>query len=293
MKRENVLRLWLTCLMAAVMLSLMDITALGTYWHERVGLTAGLLVLMHLGLDHRQVGVLFKRLFKKSTPYRVRLGYIVDALLLLSLALILWTGAGISVTLLHGFVLPDRHFYMGLHSCAANIMLLLLVAHLWLHKGWLRNTLSGWSKLWRSAVTRGRALAWTASLVLILLSIALAAAANQTADSEPGTQNPQATAEAALSAGVVFTPKTLAQYDGKDGRPAYIAVDGLVYDVGDYFIDGEHHQGIRAGVDITGQVTRRKCINALTHCPVVGTMTSEADESAPQIQPRQERRHGR
>ena len=47
-----------------------------------------------------------------------------------------------------------------------------------------------------------------------------------------------------------FTPETLARYDGKEGRKAYIAVNGAVYDVTDHWKDGEHH-GLSAGYDVT------------------------------------------
>ena len=47
-----------------------------------------------------------------------------------------------------------------------------------------------------------------------------------------------------------FTKETLSNYDGKNGRPAYIAVNGIVYDV----TNGEHH-GIRAGKDVSFDLT--------------------------------------
>jgi predicted heme/steroid binding protein len=42
----------------------------------------------------------------------------------------------------------------------------------------------------------------------------------------------------------------LAAFDGKEGRPAYVAVDGVVYDVSAEWKDGEHH-GEKAGTDVT------------------------------------------
>lgn len=49
-----------------------------------------------------------------------------------------------------------------------------------------------------------------------------------------------------------FTLEELSQYDGKDGREAYIAIDGVVYNVTDVhgWIDGEH-EGYSAGKDLT------------------------------------------
>ena len=55
---------------------------------------------------------------------------------------------------------------------------------------------------------------------------------------------------------IEFTLDTLAENDGIDGRPAYIAVDGYVYDVSDsaHWMNGLHQQGIRAGADLTHEI---------------------------------------
>lgn len=49
-----------------------------------------------------------------------------------------------------------------------------------------------------------------------------------------------------------FTKSSLAKYDGKDGRPAYVAINGTVYDVtgNPHWAEGEHH-GNLAGQDLT------------------------------------------
>lgn len=50
----------------------------------------------------------------------------------------------------------------------------------------------------------------------------------------------------------VFTLDEIAQFDGKDGRPAYIVVDGIVYDVTNVgpWRSGSHY-GFEAGADVT------------------------------------------
>lgn len=50
-----------------------------------------------------------------------------------------------------------------------------------------------------------------------------------------------------------FTPEELKQYDGKDGRPAYIAYKGKIYDVTDNYLwtDGDHQGEHAAGKDLT------------------------------------------
>jgi len=53
-----------------------------------------------------------------------------------------------------------------------------------------------------------------------------------------------------------FTLEELKKYDGRDGRPAYIAFKGKVYDVTDSYlwIDGDHQGQHVAGKDLTKEI---------------------------------------
>ena len=53
-----------------------------------------------------------------------------------------------------------------------------------------------------------------------------------------------------------FTLEQLATYDGQDGNPSYIAVDGIVYDVSDVspWKGGFHIKTFKAGLDYTDQI---------------------------------------
>jgi len=74
---------------------------------------------------------------------------------------------------------------------------------------------------------------------------------------------------------VVMTLEELAQYNGKDGNPAYIAVDGVIYDVSDVsqWKDGEHN-GFSAGQDLTDEIKNISPhgVSKLTGLPVVGRL---------------------
>lgn len=52
---------------------------------------------------------------------------------------------------------------------------------------------------------------------------------------------------------IIFSLEDLANYDGKQNEYAYVAVDGLIYDVsGDRkWRDGEHYDGMTAGKDLS------------------------------------------
>lgn len=70
-----------------------------------------------------------------------------------------------------------------------------------------------------------------------------------------------------------FTLEELTQYNGKDGNKAYIAVEGLVYDVTDHkeWKNGEHN-GYLAGVDLTKPLLEESPHGrkVLEECPLVG-----------------------
>jgi len=53
-----------------------------------------------------------------------------------------------------------------------------------------------------------------------------------------------------------FTLRDLEQYDGKDGRPAYTAADGIVYDVtaSKMWREGLHVRKHQAGTDLSGDI---------------------------------------
>ena len=76
----------------------------------------------------------------------------------------------------------------------------------------------------------------------------------------------------------VFTLEELAQYDGKDGRKAYVAVDGVVYDVSDkpLWAGGEHQNRVSAGMDLSEAILQSPHGKAkLQDLPVVGVLAEE------------------
>ncbi len=72
-----------------------------------------------------------------------------------------------------------------------------------------------------------------------------------------------------------LTVTELAEYDGKDGQPAYIAIDGVIYDVSDVpqWKNGEHN-GFTAGHDLTEEIKTISPhgVSKLKGLPVVGKL---------------------
>lgn len=68
-----------------------------------------------------------------------------------------------------------------------------------------------------------------------------------------------------------FTRAELAQYNGQNGKPAYVAVNNTVYDVTPVFVQGKHF-GHLAGQDLTGAFLRQHAPVTLSGYPVVGVL---------------------
>lgn len=95
----------------------------------------------------------------------------------------------------------------------------------------------------------------------------------------PGCSSPsvlesaQPTPETAVVQTTEMTLDDLAKYNGKDGAKAYIAVDGVIYDVTDVppWAGGIHQGKIQAGIDASPLITQsphgKKVLEKL---PVVG-----------------------
>lgn len=84
-----------------------------------------------------------------------------------------------------------------------------------------------------------------------------------------------------------FTSASLAQFDGKNGHPAYFAYKGLVYDVSgsSKWVDGDHY-GYFAGKDLTGTMDAAPHgEEVLVGLKVVGTYASVAPTAAASAAP--------
>lgn len=90
---------------------------------------------------------------------------------------------------------------------------------------------------------------------LILLSLVLMfglVACTQAADTPTDTP---ADTVAEPAEQIELTLEELAEFDGQDGQPAYVAVDGIIYDVSDSsFWSGGGHNGFQAGRDLTQEI---------------------------------------
>ena len=103
--------------------------------------------------------------------------------------------------------------------------------------------------------------------------------ASSSATSAPAASDNSASAAAttpsAENGTLELTLDQLKQYDGKNGNPAYVAVDGVIYDVSGSarWKNGEHN-GYSAGNDLTDAIMNKSPhgVKNMERMPVVGKL---------------------
>lgn len=74
----------------------------------------------------------------------------------------------------------------------------------------------------------------------------------------PAAEEPKAEEPKAEEKPLELTKEELAKFNGKDGQPAYIAVDGIIYDVSEAAPwAGGGHNGYEAGKDLTAEIKEK------------------------------------
>lgn len=79
-----------------------------------------------------------------------------------------------------------------------------------------------------------------------------------------------------------MTAAELKKFDGRDGQPAYVAVNNLVYDVSasSMWQDGNHYDQHRAGRDLTEELKSAPHVRKVVErFPVVGRLEEVAEQT--------------
>jgi len=70
-----------------------------------------------------------------------------------------------------------------------------------------------------------------------------------------------------------FTKTELAKYNGENGNPAYVAVDGDIYDLSSVFAEGKHFSHY-AGTELTNAFYSYHAKKSLSKYPIVGKLVN-------------------
>lgn len=95
---------------------------------------------------------------------------------------------------------------------------------------------------------------------------------NEKLNSSASEESPSATVSGPAS-DKTFTLAELSKYNGRNGNPAYVAVDGVVYDVSAVFINGRHFSHL-AGSELSNAFYLQHAKSAITKYPAVGLLQS-------------------
>lgn len=117
---------------------------------------------------------------------------------------------------------------------------------------------------------------WSLMLQAGIAGLLLVACAPATVEDSAITSSEVVSVSSSAEEMRTFTLEELSQYNGKDGQPAYVAVDGVVYDVTNVeaWKDGEHKNGLTAGNELTEEITNQSPhgIKVLEGLPIVGEL---------------------
>ena len=167
MKKINFVKFALDLAMGVVFALLFNRRVLGGMsFHEIAGLAVGGAVLTHILLNFRWVRNVTLALFSKKTALKAKIGYILNLLLLLDLAVILISGISISKVLFAGMAGQAGWFGQATHVAAAYIALALIGLHIGLHWQWVMNVCRKIFHIQKSAAVIRYALRGAAALVL-------------------------------------------------------------------------------------------------------------------------------
>ena len=115
--------------------------------------------------------------------------------------------------------------------------------------------------------------------ILAVLTLGFAIVACDDASDDADTRNGETENGDANDELREFTLEELAQYDGLEGRDAYVAVDGYVYDVTDSarWNDGNHQGQVQAGQDLTDVIDNESPHgrSTLDRVPKIGILVDE------------------
>lgn len=80
-----------------------------------------------------------------------------------------------------------------------------------------------------------------------------------------------------------MTGEELAQNDGRDGRKAYVAVNGTIYDFSEstMWVGGDHQGSHQAGHDLTDELKDAPHVRAvIERFPVIGRLEESSPEAS-------------
>ena len=143
--RRSQLKLALDVAMAVTFALLLNAHILGGLpFHETAGTLIGFAFLIHLFLNWSWVTQTTTRFVQATLPSKIRVGFLLNVLLLLTMAFIIISGVLISRIVFPGLQVSNGRGIQRAHITVAFLILGFVGAHVGLHWNWIRSTVQRW-----------------------------------------------------------------------------------------------------------------------------------------------------
>ncbi len=244
--KKNYTKIILDLMMAITFVLLMNPRVLnGLPFHEIAGLIIGVAILVHIGLNFSWVINTTKKIFDSKLPKKTRFGYLLNVLLLISMATVIISGILISRVVLPSLAIQGNHSIRGIHSFFADTTLALVGLHVGLHWQWIMSICKKAFKTKQGKLRKG-------VLASVVLSLAILAGGIQwfasTATPSKGDFNPKQMQQSTQSSNSGntgnFTNTTQSppngdfregKFDGKEGHDGHGGSSTPFLEVLNYF----------------------------------------------------------
>lgn len=130
--KKNLMKILFDGMMALILVLLYNTHALGIEFHEVGGLFIFFLFIVHCLLNKKWIASISRKFYFHPLPLRTKIGYVVDALLLISFILIMISGICFSRALFPSLASHERP-WRTLHLFFSGISIVLVGIHLGLH----------------------------------------------------------------------------------------------------------------------------------------------------------------
>lgn len=145
---KNYIKFTLDLIMGIVFALLFNKNVLGGMnFHEIAGLAIGFAVIIHILLNWKWVKNVSLAIFNKKIALKTRIGYILNILLFLDMAVIIISGILISKVVFPTLRMQSSFFNRGTHVAASYIALAIIGIHLGLHWNWVMNMFKKFIKI--------------------------------------------------------------------------------------------------------------------------------------------------
>lgn len=136
--KKNTFKFFLDLVMSVLLVLMYRKNILTLQFHEIGGIIVCCLFILHFAINKNWIFAITKIAFKKGTPIKTRISYILDMILLVDTVAILFTGIGINkVTVPQIAFLPGKA--ISLHFFFGAVFLIFACIHIGLHWNWIKN----------------------------------------------------------------------------------------------------------------------------------------------------------